>query len=594
MKKEYEIYTENERTIIKGLGYHEEHDIKDLRDLVNISAEKYGNKVAFKYKKNKEIVTKSYIDFKNDIEKLGTALYSLGLKDEKVAVISENRYEWGVSYLSVINGLGIGVPFDKYLPQNEIENLVERSKTKAIFFSKTYTDVMLKIAETNSNIKYYICFDEIETKNNKFYTLSKLLDKGEKLLKKGKSEYIKLPIDIDKVSILLFTSGTTSISKGVMLSQKNIVTNLKSVTSFFKAKEDDVHLSLLPLHHTFENTIGFLFMVHAGVCIAYCEGIKHIVDNLNEFNVTLLVAVPAIFETMYNKIQDGIKKSGKEELIKKMIKVSNGLTKVGIDLRKVFFTSIRKKFGHKLRLMVSGAAPLDTEIMKGYENFGIKLFQGYGLTETSPLVCVTDPYRSMYNTVGYPVKDVEVTIDSPDENGMGELLVRGGNVMQGYFENSDATKDAFTEDGWFRTGDLARINEENAIEITGRAKSMIVFTNGKKAFPEEYEMLINQIDGVKESYAWGNKAPDGDIQICAKIVTDNLTDEFIEKLDAKIKEINKDIPKYKIIRYFMVTDEELTKTTTLKIKRNIEKEKIEKYLEDKNSTMRKENKKIIK
>lgn len=581
------VYNENKRKVYEGTGLYNYSEQNDLREMLNNAADNYKTKAAFRYKKDGKIVEKTYIDLKNDVEALGQGLYDIGLLGEKIAIISENRYEWGVCYLSVLNGLGVGVPLDKYLPKIEIENLIERSEAKAIFFSKTYVETMKKIAKTNKRLKYFICMDDIEDKD--FLSLQSVMKKGKVSLEKGKNEFLTLPIDREKMSILLFTSGTTNLAKGVKLSHKNITSNIKTIMNFIKVYDTDVHLSLLPLHHTFENTIGLMFMVSSGVCISYCEGIKHIVKNLNEFNASVLIAVPAIFEVMYNRLQEGIQKSGKEKLLNNLLKISKTLLKVHIDLRKVLFSSVRSKIGKNLRLMVSGAASIDKEIVEFFEAIGITFLQGYGLTETSPLVCVNVPNCNIYGTVGFPMQNVKVSLDDIDDNGMGELIVKGDNVMLGYFNNEEATKEAFTPDGWLRTGDLAQIAENGAISITGRVKSMIVFENGKKAFPEEYEVLINKLECVKESFVWGSMSKDNSVQICAKIVLDKNedADKCIKEIDEKIKEINSEIPKYKIIRYFVVTTEELTKTTTLKIKRNVEKEKMDNLLKEKNVDMRK-------
>ena len=591
MKNFTKAYEENGRKVFEGIGLYNFEEPKDLREMMNNSAIKFGNKAAFKYKENGEIKTKSYIELKADVEALGQSLYDLGLKDEKVAVIGENRYEWGVCYLAVINGLGIGVPLDKHLPKLEIENLIKRSGAKAIFFSKSYLEIMEEIEKNDGTVKYYICMDDIENKG-KFFSVKYLLEAGKKSLTSGKNEFLTLPIDRDKMSMLLFTSGTTSLSKGVMLCHKNITSNVRTIANLIKVYDNDIYLSLLPLHHTLENTIGLMFMIYMGVPISYCEGLKHVADNIQEFDVTALIAVPAIYEVMYSKIQDGIKKSGKEKTINNLINFSNSLRKIHIDLRKPLFSVIRNKVGKNLRLMISGAAPIDVNIAKFFEDIGITFIQGFGLTETAPLVCVNNPFKNLYDTVGFPMERVKVALDNIDNNGMGELLVKGDLVMLGYYENDEATKEAFTDDGWFKTGDLAIISDEGAVKITGRAKSMIVFENGKKAFPEEYEVLLNRIETVKDSFVFGQKSPDGNTDICAKIVLKEKVDEkeAIKIIDEKIKEINNTLPKYKILRYFVVTNEELVKTTTLKIKRNIEKEKIDKLLKDKNSTMRKLNK----
>ncbi|MCX7774439.1 MAG: AMP-binding protein, partial [Clostridia bacterium] len=319
------------------------------------------------------------------------------------------------------------------------------------------------------------------------------------------------------------------------------------------------------------------------------------------FNVTILVGVPAIFEAIYSRLMDGLEKAGKKELVNKMSKISGFLMKLGLDVRRKLFKSVLDKLGPKLRLFVSGAAPINAEILKGFQSLGITFLQGYGLTETSPVINATTFFVNVPGTIGIPIRNVEVTIDQPDENGMGEILARGDNVMLGYFENPEETEAVMEEGGWFRTGDLGHIDENGYLKITGRAKSMIVFTNGKKAFPEEYEILLNTIPGVKESFVWGNTAPDGDIQVCAKLVVDmpyykekNYTSERIgDELELAIRAINKNIPQYKIIRYFVMTTEELIKTTKLSIKRPLEQDKMKRYLSNVGVDMRKLNKKMI-
>ncbi len=596
-KKGYEVLNIDGRKVVKGLGTYKLRPVADLKDLINGAAETYRDKIAFKYKVKNEIVTKTYIDLKNDVDALGTALMSMGLHRESVAVIGENRYEWGVAYFAVINGLGKGVPLDKHLPTAEITNLIKRSGVKAIFFSKAYLFAMKSLSESDGcTIKHFICFDEYEESEffNGLCSMSAVLKEGRALLANNDKSYVSLEIDIDDPCILLFTSGTTSEAKGVMLCHKNIAANVTSTSSFIDITGNECALSVLPLHHTFENTLGMMFMIHSGVCIAYCQGIKYLAKNLKEFDVTLMIGVPAIFEAIARQVEDGIKKSGQEKKVAFLVKICNIFLKIGIDLRRPLMSPVRSKLAPNLRIMASGAAPIEKSVIMTYERMGIRFLQGYGLTETSPLVAATMPGYNLYGTVGHPVANVMVTIDSPDENGMGELLVKGDNVMLGYYGNEEATKETFTEDGWFKTGDLAKLEEHNAVVITGRAKSMIVFTNGKKAFPEEYEFLINKLEGVKDSFVWGCAAPDGDIQVCAKIVTeDEPTCELADKLEKAIKELNKDMPKYKIIRYFILSKEPVIRNTTLKIKRPAEQKVIENYLKASNLTMRKANKSIV-
>lgn len=591
-------YSRNGRRIVKGLGYYKTKPVSDLKQLVKNCAKEYGNKVGFKFKSGDgTVVEKSYIQLDQEVDRLGTALIARGFKDKRIAIISENRYEWGLCFFAIINGTGIGVPLDKYLPREEIENLVRRGQVEAIFYSGTYHAMMREIAENNRFLKLYICMDDLapEGTGDHFTTLSALIEEGRLLLSKGDRSFIDAEIDRDAMSILLFTSGTTSMSKGVMLCHANIAANVTSISGVLKLLPDDVHLSLLPLHHTFENTVGLMFMMHMGVCIAYCQGIRHIAENLREFNVSIMVAVPAIYEAIYSKVQDGIRKSGKMGLVKAMTKVSRALRKIGIDVRRVLFRSILEKLGPKLRLVVSGAAPMSAEVIRGFEDLGITFLQGYGLTETSPVISTSNEFVNIPGTIGFPITNVEVTIDSPDESGMGEIMVRGGNVMLGYFEAPEETGSVFTRDGWFRTGDLGFIDKRGILTITGRVKSMIVFTNGKKAFPEEYEMLLNSIPGVRDSFAWGHRANDGDIQVCAKLVLDTeffrnngdpSTEEIRSMLEEEIRRINQTLPKYKIIRYFVLSHQDLIKTTTLKIRRSLEQERIQKVLDEKGLEIR--------
>lgn len=609
MKTGVNISTKDGRRIVEGLGYYEPKVVNDLREIVKGSARNFGTKPAFKFKdKAGNITHRTYLDLESDIDSLGTALYSLGLKDVRMSVIGENRYEWGVCYFAIVNGTGIAVPLDRHLPQNEMENLINRGRVEVIFYSPAYHQVMLDIAKKNK-MKYFICMEKLvelaeEGLDSRFLALSDLIEKGKELLGAGDKSFTEAVIDREKMSVLLFTSGTTSMSKGVMLSHANLASNVSGVSSIIKIYPTDVHLSLLPLHHTFENTIGLMFMIHTGVCIAYCDGIKYIAQNLKEYNVTILVAVPAIFEAMYRKLQDGIKKSGKEPLLKVLIKVSDFLRSIGIDLRRKLFKSVFEQMGPGLRIAVSGAAALDKEMVVGFDKIGFRLLQGYGLTEASPVIAANNDFVNVPGSIGYPMAGIEVAIDAPDENGIGEIISRGKNNMLGYYEDPQATADSFTEDGWLKTGDLGTIDEAGLIRITGRAKSMIVLTSGKKAFPEEYEILLNSIPGLKDSYVWGNTASDGDVQVCAKLVVDKekAVDEKGEllsekelsvKLDAAIKEINKTMPQYKMIRYFVLTEEELIKANGIKTKRHAEYERVRGMLEKAGVDMRKANGKYI-
>ena len=605
MNKGVSILEIDGRRVIKGLGIHTKKPIRDLRELVRGSVSNFGKKTAFKYKMADNTIREiSFENFGRDVDCLGTALINSGLKNKRIAILSENRYEWAVSYYAVVNGTGIVVPLDKYLPQTEIENLVLRGEIEAIFYSHSFHPVMKELSVKMPEIKLFISLDDIEEDDGKFINFNKLINTGAELLEKNDRSFVDAELDRYGMSILLFTSGTTNLSKGVMLSHANIASNVTGATTIIRTYPEDIYLSLLPLHHTFENTVGMNFMIHNGVTIAYCQGIRHISSNIAEFNISLLVAVPAILEAIYKKVTEQIEKSGKKQLFDKLTILSQILRKFGIDIRRKLFSSVFEKLGPNLRLAVSGAAPLDINVITGFDKLGLKVIQGYGLTETSPILAANNDVNNVFGTIGYPICGVELSVDNPDESGMGEIIAKGKNIMLGYFNDEQATQEAFTEDGWFRTGDLGIIDEEGNLKITGRAKSMIVLNNGKKAFPEEYETLINNIENVKESFVWGNTAPDGDIQVCGCIVVDKeffwvedgrpvVREDARKKIETALKEINKNLPQYKILRYFIFTTDELIKTTTLKIKRKQQYDVIAKWLKKEDLDMRKASSRLM-
>ena len=553
----------------------------DLKDMLKKSKEKFGDKTAYILKTEKEGEFKNitYREFIDQVDSLGTKLVDMGLKGKRISVIGENRYEWGVAYLSVVTGTGIVVPLDKALPANEIESLILRSEVEAIFYSSKYDEIMQNLKEKgNTNIKYFISMDLEENKNG-IYSMHQLEREGKELLEKGNTEFVNAEINSEEMQIMLFTSGTTSISKAVMLSHKNIVSNIMDIAATIELNEKDIMLSFLPLHHTFESTVGFLYPISKGCSIAFCEGIRHIAQNVKEFQITAVISVPALFEGIYKQIKKGIQKKGKWETVQKGIKISNFLLKFGIDIRKKLFHEVHENLGGHLRLLVAGGAAFDPEIEKGFIDLGFKTYQGYGLTETSPVVAAEDDKYTRLGSIGKAFPSLDVKILEPDEEGIGELMVKGPTVMLGYYENEEATREVLEPDGWFHTGDLARIDKDGYIFITGRKKYVIVLQNGKNIFPEELEILINKIEGVKESFVYGK--PDGkDFKICAKIVYDkdlfqevyNLENEneIKEKIWQEVKKINKTMPAYKYVREISVTDKELIKTTTQKIKRHEE------------------------
>lgn len=556
---------------------HKFEKFTDLRDMLNKSEEKFGDRAAYVYKTDKpgKFREITYKQFAKDIRSFGTALVNLGLKGKRIAVISDNRYEWCVAYLAVATGTGVIVPLDKALPANEIESLMIRSEVEAIVYSNKYDEIMNDIKNRNtSNVKYFISMD-LSKKENNIYSQKELIEQGAKLLEDGNREYLDSEIDAEEMGIMLFTSGTTAMSKAVMLSQRNICANLMDIASVIKLVPEDRMLSFLPLHHTFECTVGFLYPISKGSSIAFCEGIRHIADNAKEYQVTAMISVPILYETMYKKIMKGIEKKGKLETVQKGIKISNFLLKFGIDIRRKLFKEIIDNLGGKARLFVAGGAALDPTAEKGFNELGVKMLQGYGLTESSPVIAAEDDKYQRLGSIGKAFPSLDVKIDEPNEEGIGELLVKGPTIMMGYYNNEEATKETL-QDGWLHTGDLAKIDKDGFIFISGRKKFVIVLKNGKNIYPEELETLVNKISGVKESFVYGRPEDDGDYKICAKIVYDKeiaestygTTEEKLKELIwQEVKKVNKTMPAYKYIREISVTDKDLIKTTTQKIKR---------------------------
>lgn len=549
--------------------------INDLKDMLAKTKEMFADRPAYKIKTapgEYRIITHG--EAHEMIDALGTALIDLGLKGKRVAVIGENRYEWGIAYMATVCGTGTVVPLDKALPENELEDLVERSEVEAICYSAKYEEMVLNIKKKGTNkLKHLITMDS--SSNKEVYSQKELIEKGYKLISEGNREFLDAKINPEEMNIMLFTSGTTSASKVVALSHKNICSNLMDVQATLDINEEDRVLSFLPMHHVFECTTGLLYSLLVGSQVSYCDGIRFIMENLNEYKITFACFVPAIYENIYKNIIKNLEKSGKLEVIRML---EEKYKDAMLAEKKAVFKDIHNLFGGEVRLFVSGAAALDKEVAQGFRNWGFNLCQGYGLTETSPVVAVETETEAKAGSIGKTLPQVEVKLDSVNEEGIGELMVKGPNVMLGYYGNEEATKEVI-KDGWFYTGDLARIDDEGFIYICGRKKSVIVLKNGKNIFPEEMENLINKIEGVKESFVFGKQKSDDteDIKINAKIIFDRTimeekynakTEEEIQKaLFNKIKEINDIMPAYKAVRAIVVSEEPLIKTTTNKIKR---------------------------
>ncbi len=550
--------------------------ITDLKDMLNKTKKLYGEKIAYKIKiENGKYKTITHNEVKEMVDALGTALISLGLKGKRIAIIGENRYEWQIAYLAVVCGTGVVVPLDKSLPENELNDLIERSEVEAIFYTKKYDGILQKIKySTKNKLKHLIAMD-LSLHTEGIYLEDELIENGKKLIQNGNKEFINSKINPNEMSIMLFTSGTTSKSKVVALSHKNICSNLMDIGSVLDVTSEDTLLSVLPIHHVFECTVGFLFSIYKGATTVFCDGLRYVVDNLNEYHVTVMACVPAIYERIFMMIRKQLEKQGK---LQKILENEEKYRFSSMEKRKEVFKEIHNMLGGKVKLFISGAAALDYKIEEKYRLLGINIVQGYGLTETSPVIAIGTNKYYKTGSIGKTVPSVVAKLEDVNNDGIGELVVKGPNIMLGYFENSKATKEVMDGE-WFHTGDLARIDEEGYIFICGRKKSVIVLKNGKNIFPEEMESLVNKIEGVKESFIFGKRQSkdENDIKINVKIVYDKklikdvykveTEDEIKEVLSKKIKEINQTLPMYKAIREIILTEEPLIKTTTNKIKR---------------------------
>ena len=552
-------------------------DINDLKDMLDKSGKLYGNNIAYKIRiengKYKEITHK---EVREMINGLGTSLLNMGLKDKRIAVIGENRYEWEIAYLAITCGVGTVVPLDKSLPENELRSLLERSGVEAIFYSKKYEESLVKMKlEGVGKLKNLISMDR-DIHSDGIYSEKELIQYGRNLVKDGNNEFLNAKIDNEKMLIMLFTSGTTSQSKIVALSHKNICSNLMDIASILDVNEHDVFLSFLPIHHVFECTVGFLFSLYKGAQTVFCDGIRHIIENMNEYKVSVMASVPAIYERIFKIIAKQLENKGKRQEI---IRLEEVYKNESMDKKKEVFKDIHDMLGGNVKLLISGAAALEKSIEDKYRKLGFNLVQGYGLTETSPVVAIGTKENYKLGSIGKSVPSVEVKLVDVDKDGMGELVCKGPSVMLEYYENEQATKDALL-DGWFHTGDLAKIDDEGYIFICGRKKGVIVLKNGKNIFPEEMENLLNRIEGIEESFIYGKPISDdsNDIKIFAKLVYDEETikkaykiespEEIYDAIFNKVKEINRTMPPYKAVRGIILSKEPLIKTTTGKIKRS--------------------------
>lgn len=560
---------------------YEVREFHNFRELLNQSEALYGNSPAFKIKNQiGQILDVSYTRFKGDVEALGTALLSLGLDGEKIAVAGMNSYKWCMSYLAVGCGVGVVVPTDKELPFDDILSILTVSEAKAIIFDKKFGEKLLENRSKLPKNLLLISMDQAKDTDG-ILSFDLLLNTGYHLIGKGNSDYINRDVAGNKMTVLLFTSGTTGMSKAVMLSADNICSDVRAIMGFVKINQGERILSILPIHHTYECTVTFLCCIYGGVTICFCDGLRYITKNLEEYKPNILIVVPLVIEKFYKRIMKAIEK---ERGGVAKVALGSAITRVAgavkLDVSSLFFDKIKKAFGGSIRLIISGAAGIDNEIIKNMNRFGIRTFQGYGLTECSPIVICNNDKDNKYDSIGKPIPYVEAKIVNPDENGVGEICIKGPMVMLGYYKDAEATNAVFDSDGWFHTGDLGRTDKEGHYYICGRCKSVIVTTNGKNVYPEELESLLSKESAVKECIVTGATDDRGNTIVYARIFPDlkaigatygnrNITDKEVSKaVSEAVKKINSQVVSYKAIKRFEIVNKEFEKTTTSKIKRN--------------------------
>ena len=572
----------------KQKGY-ETSDYKTIKEVFDISREKYKDNVFIleKFTPKGEFTKITYKEFTDDVIALGTVLTNkYNLKDERVVIIGENTYNWYVSYMAMLCGVGIAVPVDKELPANEIENVIQRSRATAVIYSTKKKDIIKKVEDKLPQVKYFIQMNSDDKLLGREVGFNTIIEQGKEMVKNGDDSFSKIEIDPEEFKVLIFTSGTTSNSKGVMICNRNLAQNINAVNPYVKLHETDRLFSILPLHHTYESTIGFLLPFAKGSSIAVCQGLKYIVPNLKETKPTALLAVPLLIENLYKKINQTIEKSGKTAMVNSMMQITNALKNVGVDIKKKVFKEIYENLGGNLRFVVSAAAPIDPKVGKWMQDLGIIFLQGYGLTETAPIAALTPQYDSRVGSAGKAVVCAELKIDNPNEKGEGEVLIKSETLMIGYYEDKEATDEVIETDEqgnrWFHSGDVGYLDKDGFLYITGRIKNVIVTQNGKNIYPEEIELMLGEIPEIKECMVYGKEVEgEKELIITAKVIPNleeiqkehdgELTDDIIHDIIwEKIKEVNHKLTSYKAIKKLEIKKDEFAKTTTMKIKRYVE------------------------
>lgn len=569
--------------------YYEETHYKTVKEIFKRSIEKYKDNIYILERPNHDHKAKfeefTYERFGNDAINLGTGLMKyLNLSNERIIIIGENTYYWYVSYFSILCGVGIAVPVDKELPNNEIENVIKRSHAAAVIYSKKKKDAIDKIKDNLPMVKYFIEMNSNDGVQGRDVGIEHVIAEGKKLTDAGNTEYMDVEIDPEEFKFLIFTSGTTSQAKGVMLCHRNLAENVNAVSKYVKLYERDRFFSVLPLHHTYESSIGALLPFANGSSVAICGGLRYIVPDMQEAKPTAMLAVPLLVESLYKKINQSIEKSGKAGLVNSMLHLTNALKSVGIDIKRKVFKEIYDNLGGNMRIIVSAAAPIDKKIGKWVQDIGIEFLQGYGLTETAPIAALTPECDPRVGSVGLPVNCAQIKIHNPNENGEGEIWIKSQTLMLGYYEDEEATKEV-VHDGWFNSGDIGYQDKDGYVYVTGRSKNVIVTQNGKNIYPEEIELLLSKIPEIQECMVYGKEVEgEKELIISVKVIPNmeeieklhgkDLSEEEIHKIIwNKIKEVNKGLTSYKAIKNLEIKHDEFAKTTTMKIKRYVELQK---------------------
>ncbi|MCI7302257.1 MAG: AMP-binding protein [Clostridiales Family XIII bacterium] len=575
-----EIVAQIKASTSPAVKYKESRPIMDIKHMIETSAQLYGDHTAFyqKMEKGGPYKTVSYTEMLDMVNGLGTALIDTGLKGKRIGVIGDNCCQWAISYLAALCGTGIVVPLDKELNPLELKQLIIQAEVSCVIFSGRFQKTFEDMKNSGGTVLKSLINMDADQDQGQVQAWRPLVKEGIRLIAEGDRRFLDAQINKDELSVILFTSGTTGVSKGVMLSHWNLASNLMVSPTVLKVNDWDIFFSVLPIHHTYECTCGFLMPIYKGAAIAYCEGLKYITKNLAEVKPTMFLGVPLIFESMYKKIWKNVRKQGKEKMLKKVLKLNRKTKKIGLDLGNLFLKEIRAVFGGRMRIMICGGAAISPEILEGIQDFGIQALQGYGLTECAPLGALNPDTAPKATSIGVPFPGCSMRIDSPNEEGIGELCIKGPNIMLGYYNMPEATASVI-RDGWFHTGDLGYIDEDGYAYITGRKKNVIITKNGKNVYPEELEYYLSNVPFIEESFVFGQDSDDGeDTTIVASVKLDE--EELKEKLGKdysleeaqkllwqEVDKINEMTPFFKKIKKIIIRKEDFAKNTAKKIVR---------------------------